>query len=512
MSIPIFILWVVSIPLSLIHADDFPAPRGFLVSCGSTKSIDINGLKYIPDQSFISVGNVTNVKNNTNQVFPILSELRFFPDKSARKSCYLFLVTKGAKYLIRTSYYYGNFDGRNNPPVFHQIVDGTRWSIVNTTEDYVKGRASYYEIVMVAQSKVLSICLARNEYTAGVSSPFISALEVMNLGDSLYKAVDLQKYALGTVARHIFGYGDGDNGEANFISYPDDEFHRMWQQFKDSNPIVKCQSNVTPSDFWNMPPSKALNSAITASRGRSLQIQWPPMPLYGNNYHISLYFQDNRTPSPYSWRVFNVLINGDTFYSKLNVTTTGVNVYSNQWPFNGQTQIKLVPDNGTPVGPVINAAEMFQLIPLGGKTTSRDVIAMAELARSLNNPPSDWSGDPCLPRQNSWSGVTCSQTKDLAQVASMNLTGLGLTGSLSTSMGNLSAIVHLWLGHNKLSGSLPDLSSMKMLQTLHLENNQFEGSIPESLSNLPNIREMYSTIITLTCTLYCLRGLYKKKL
>lgn len=155
-------------------------------------------------------------------------------------------------------------------------------------------------------------------------------------------------------------------------SYPDDEFHRMWQQFKDSNPIVKCQSNVTPSDFWNMPPSKALNSAITASRGRSLQIQWPPMPLYGNNYHISLYFQDNRTPSPYSWRVFNVLINGDTFYSKLNVTTTGVNVYSNQWPFNGQTQIKLVPDNGTPVGPVINAAEMFQLIPLGGKTTSRD--------------------------------------------------------------------------------------------------------------------------------------------
>ncbi|KAL2927596.1 hypothetical protein RDABS01_019927, partial [Bienertia sinuspersici] len=315
-------------------------------------------------------------------------------------------VTEGAKYLVRTTYYYGNFDERKHPPIFDQIIDGTKWSIVNTTEDYAKGLASYYELVVAASSKVLSLCLARNQYTDGESNPFISALEVMFLNGSLYKAVDLQKYALSTVARHTFGNDDDNNGDdgANFISYPDDEYNRMWQQYKDQNPTVKCQSNVTSSDFWNKPPSKALSSAITTSRGKNLEIQWPLTSLPGSNYHISLYFQDNRTPSPYSWRVFNILINGETFYTKLNVTTSGVNVFARQWPLSGKTQITLIPDDGVPVGPIMNAAEMFQLLPLGGRTNETDVIAMSDLDRSLNNPPSDWNGDPCLPQQNSWSG------------------------------------------------------------------------------------------------------------
>lgn len=33
---------------------------------------------------------------------------------------------------------------------------------------------------------------------------------------------------------------------------------------------------------------------------------------------------------------------------------------------------------------------------------------MEDLARSIQNPPVDWHGDPCLPKGNSWTGVTCS--------------------------------------------------------------------------------------------------------
>lgn len=46
------------------------------------------------------------------------------------------------------------------------------------------------------------------------------------------------------------------------------------------------------------------------------------------------------------------------------------------------------------------------------------VIAMEALARSFDTPPPDWSGDPCLPRQNSWTGVTCSEGK-FARVVSL---------------------------------------------------------------------------------------------
>ena len=85
-----------------------------------------------------------------------------------------------------------------------------------------------------------------------------------------------------------------------------------------------------------------------------------------------LYFQDNRTPSPYSWRVFNVSVNGKNFFSNLNVTTKGVTVYSSMWPLSGQTEISLSPADGMPVGPVINAGEVLQILALGGRTLSRD--------------------------------------------------------------------------------------------------------------------------------------------
>jgi len=156
-------------------------------------------------------------------------------------------------------------------------------------------------------------------------------------------------------------------------SFPDDQFHRFWLPFEDPNPTVNCQANITPSDFWNMPPIRALKSAITASRGKSLQIQWPKVSLPRSNYHISLYFQDNRTPSPFSWRVFSISVNGQTFYTNVNVSTKGVNVYATQWPISaGQAQITLAPAQGVPVGPIINAAEMFQIVSLGGRTNARD--------------------------------------------------------------------------------------------------------------------------------------------
>ncbi|XP_060672011.1 probable LRR receptor-like serine/threonine-protein kinase At1g67720 isoform X1 [Ziziphus jujuba] len=480
MSLSILFLWVVScIPLLVNSISD---PRGYLLDCGAGKKDGaiVDNLKYITDEGFISVGNITTLK--TPNLVPILSTLRYFPDTSACKYCYVVPVVKGGKYLVRTTYYYGGFDGGKEPPVFDQIVEGTKWSVVNTTEDYANGLSSYYEIMVMATGKMLSFCLARNEDTK--SSPFISALELEYMDDSLYNTTDFKKFALATVARSSFGSA-GDS-----ISFPDDEFNRLWQPFKDMNPIVESHVNITPSDFWNMPPEKAFYNAITTSRGKTLQINWPQNPLSNAKYYISLYFQDNRTPSPYSWRVFNVSINGKNFFSDLNVTTDGVTVYSTQWPLSGQTQIVLTPRNGSPVGPVINAGEIMQILPLGGKTLTRDVVAMEELARMFNKPPSDWSGDPCLPKENSWTGVTCSHEKHVRVVA-LNLTGMEMSGTLPSKVAKLSALNHLWLGGNNLSGKIPEMGSMKELKTLHLENNKFEGKVPKSLGQLPKLKEIF---------------------
>lgn len=177
-----------------------------LLTCGSSAKQTVADTKftYIPDDGFTNVGNKSALKNK--DLLPILTTLRYFPDMSARKYCYTFQAVKGDKYLVRTIYYYGGFDGRKEPPVFDQIIGGTKWSVVNTTEDYANGLSSYYEIILAAPSKSLSVCLARNNQTS--SNPFITAIEVISLDESMYNSTDFGKYALVTVARNAFGAQD----------------------------------------------------------------------------------------------------------------------------------------------------------------------------------------------------------------------------------------------------------------------------------------------------------------
>ncbi|KAI3445989.1 hypothetical protein Pfo_002654 [Paulownia fortunei] len=397
MSTCIFLLWLVSIPLA-IHA--IPQPRGYLLNCGSSDDAEEGPLIYVSDDNYISTGNKTTL--NRTDILPRLQTLRFFPNARARKYCYSFPVIKEGKYLVKTIYFYGGFDGGNEPPVFDQIIDGTKWSIVNTTEDYASGGSSYYEAIVVAQNKFLSVCLARNEHTAAGSSPFISSIEVYHLDDSVYNSTNFEKTLLVSVARNSFG------SEGDIISFPEDNFNRYWQPFKDDNPFVSSQSNVTPTTFWNIPPQKAFASALTTSRGKNLTLNWPPFSLSSGLYYIAFYFQDNRHPSPYSWRVFDIHVNGDKFYQNLNATASGQSVVGTEWPLTGKTEISLIPSNDARVGPLINAGELFQILAVGGKTVTRDVVAIEELRKEFTKLPEDWAGDPCLPRENSWTGVSCS--------------------------------------------------------------------------------------------------------
>ncbi|KAJ0984537.1 hypothetical protein J5N97_002893 [Dioscorea zingiberensis] len=466
---------LLSIPLPL-HAN-----RGLHINCGSQKEDIIGGIQWITEDGFIKVGRTHNLE--TQGIMPTLSSLRYFPEDSARKHCYMIPLFKGGKFLIRTSYFYGGFDGGKVPPVFDQIIGGTKWSMVNTSESYAKGLASYYEIITIASGKKMSVCLARNEHTVG--SPFISTLEVENLKDSMYNATDFKNHALVTSARHQFGLAAG-----KMISYPDDQFNRYWESFTDENPVVGSHLDVSASEFWNIPPEKAFRRGLTTSRGKKLTVKWPPVQLPDANYYIALYFQDNRTPSPFSWRIFDIKINGKNFYTRLNVSVTGVMVYGAHWPLSGQTMITLTPDENSTVGPVINAGEILQIVPLGGRTHTRDVIVMEDLARRLKNIPLDWSGDPCLPQGSSWSGISCSGGK-FARVVSINLTNFGLTGSLPQSIARLTAVKSIWLGGNKLHGPIPDMSSLKHLVSLHLEDNQFSGLVPPSLEKIEKLQELY---------------------
>lgn len=191
-----------------------PKPKGILLNCGSDSSLQINNLTYLPDAPYTSVGTPKSVP--IPNLLPLLSTLRSFPfsstskiptqTKTAQKFCYSIPTVRGVRYLVRTTYFFYD-DGSSVdslPPVFDQIVDGTFWTLVNTTSDYVNGMASNYEGIFRARGKFMSVCVAGNSYT--VSDPFINALEMIILDDSVYNSTDFTRNALGLVARTRFGY------------------------------------------------------------------------------------------------------------------------------------------------------------------------------------------------------------------------------------------------------------------------------------------------------------------
>ncbi|KAF3451762.1 hypothetical protein FNV43_RR07858 [Rhamnella rubrinervis] len=198
-------------------------------------------------------------------------------------------------------------------------------------------------------------------------------------------------------------------------------------------------------------------------------------------------------------------------------------------------------------------ALIFAALPLVRSTTdASDVQALQVMYTSLNSPPqlTGWKssgGDPC---GESWKGITCERSA----VVSIDVSGLGLNGTLGYLLSDLRSLrkfdlsdnniqetipyqlppnlTSLNLGNNNLSGNLPySISSMVSLNylnlthnslslsigdilanlvglaTLDLSFNNFSGDLPNSFSSLSNLSSLYVQNNQLTGSLNVLTSL-----
>ncbi|KAK8960637.1 hypothetical protein KSP40_PGU018030 [Platanthera guangdongensis] len=67
------------------------------------------------------------------------------------KFCNIIPTFCGSRYLVSTTYFYGGVSGPDDPLIFNQIVDGTFWTIVNNTTDYIVGAASSYKGIFLSR-------------------------------------------------------------------------------------------------------------------------------------------------------------------------------------------------------------------------------------------------------------------------------------------------------------------------------------------------------------------------
>ncbi|CAM8952580.1 unnamed protein product [Rhodiola kirilowii] len=86
-----------------------------------------------------------------------------------------------------------------------------------------------------------------------------------------------------------------------------------------------------------------------------------------------------------------------------------------------------------------------------------------------------------------WSGITCGRRHQ--RVTSLNLVGLGFTGTLSPYIGNLTFLRFLNLSNCNIKGVVPEeIGQLSRLRVFSMRSNALRGSIPLHLTNCSELR------------------------
>ncbi|XP_026411219.1 probable LRR receptor-like serine/threonine-protein kinase At3g47570 [Papaver somniferum] len=91
---------------------------------------------------------------------------------------------------------------------------------------------------------------------------------------------------------------------------------------------------------------------------------------------------------------------------------------------------------------------------------------------------------------SNWTGITCSR-RHPSRVTSLVLESMGLVGSISPYIGNLSFLRVLSLYDNRFKGEIPqEVGHLSRLQTFWVANNTLTGKIPRNISSCKNLEKL----------------------
>ncbi|KAM0023610.1 putative protein kinase RLK-Pelle-LRR-XII-1 family [Helianthus debilis subsp. tardiflorus] len=122
-----------------------------------------------------------------------------------------------------------------------------------------------------------------------------------------------------------------------------------------------------------------------------------------------------------------------------------------------------------------------------GSSAESDHLALLEFKSKITLDPQGalTSWNDSLPFCQ-WRGVTCGRRH--RRVTMLDLQDLGLVGSLSPYLGNMSFLGNITLDNNNLHGSIPhEIGQLHRLQVLSLPKNLFTGEIPANMSSWPKL-------------------------
>ncbi|KAG0591579.1 hypothetical protein KC19_1G185300 [Ceratodon purpureus] len=462
------------------------------INCGySTDILDpLTNLTWYGDDKYISTGfTSSNVKNYP--WFPQLNTLRYFNDTRIPKYCYQMPVVPLSTYMLRTEFYYASYDNLNSLPTFQMTIDGLIVANISNTKD----SAFYIEYTYQAQGNATFLCLLRD---SSKTNPFISTISLRRVKP--YPTLSSKHLSKGYIAktRHRYSFGATSGPR-----YPKDIYDRYWNSVNETTPeILNSTSPLTalhttrslryaPSNpDYDMMTMMVLQSGLTSTGSMTLTLHhW-----VGNKAgFLILHFAELDPSVNISSRVFTVKPSSRNSFATVDIRNrTGLDGFGWFWDnlvfADSYTEtVELAPAPGSLYGPLINACEFFEIIPQVApvKTINEDLMAIEHIKSSLKL--GDWTGDPCLPVPHTW--VNCSSLSP-PTIDSVNLSNFNLSGIIPVEFNELPKITTLILSSNNFDGLLSDLSLLKNLRILHLQDNNLSGELPAWLGQLPLLVEL----------------------
>ncbi|KAL6134550.1 hypothetical protein ACLB2K_066781 [Fragaria x ananassa] len=484
----------------LVHAQD---QTGFIsIDCGlaenSTYSEKKTTIDYISDATFIDTGERKLVlpENRNGYQQPYWS-LRSFPEGT--RNCYKIDVKSGTKYLIRASFFYGNYDGENKLPEFELHLGPNLWDSVSL-EDATSTTDRELIHYVPAKRNYLHVCVVKT----GSGVPFISTIELRPLSYRTYQTQtgSLALYTrldTGQIAPNLTAY-----------RYPFDMHDRFWYSYSREDWVQLSTSSIIDLNRNNFyqPASDVMRTAATPKLATDdLIFSW--LPANKNvEFYVYMHFAEVEEHPANQSRQPEITRNGELFYGPFapdyleTYTVWSTKAMSGQYNFSVRKGV-----GNSDLQPILNAIEIFTVKEFSEQETNQDDVNAITKIKVAYKIEKDWQGDPCLPKNYLWEGLNCSYSLDDSQrIIYLDLSSSRLTGEIDGSISTLTMIQTLDLSNNNLTGPIPDfLSQMSNLNVLNLENNKLTGSVPNglteraqngllllSLCNNPNLSENVS--------------------
>ncbi|KAL3521398.1 hypothetical protein ACH5RR_019547 [Cinchona calisaya] len=441
------------------------------------------GIPYSTDANFIESGENSNIARQfiSDSLDRQLWTVRSFP-QGPRRNCYNLSssasAAAGKKILIRATFLYGNYDGKNQTPKFDLHLGVKLWDTVqfdNINLTVIK------EIIHVPSSNYTYVCLV----DTGNGTPFISALELRLLDQSSYPTKNVGE-SLSSFRRFNFA----PTVTNKVIRYPDDKFDRLWLPFLTPSDGVELNTSL-PIAVHNGydPPEVVMQTAITPRNASApLSLNWNPRDP-NVQFYFYLHLAEVEKLNSNESRAFYINLENKLWYKEAVVPKylTLITIYDTTGGTQASFDYSLVKTENSTLPPLINALEVYSVKRfLQSQTNEIDVWSIVNIKSTYGVNNRNWQGDPCLPKEYIWQGLDCiindKNQSDPPRIKSLNLSSSALSGNVSSFISNLTFLENLDLSNNNLNGPIPDfLADLPNLKVLNLSRNQFSGSIPQKL-------------------------------